>query len=175
MDSSGSAIYIGDEGKRVDVDKQMPIYVEADYKQALLANLYSTVEFLRKEIEEKNFLIRELLKRDKSNQLSVGKNNNQSINGSLKMILIQPGLKVMTAFHLVKPLMKYVIVMMSQKIIQIQMKIWYHSCMTSGRNAMQHIRGSFALSVIREAKEIIKITAAIRKMEMMCLSYPIQL
>ena len=37
------------------------ININKNYKDALLASLYSQIEFLRKELEEKNLLIRTLL------------------------------------------------------------------------------------------------------------------
>ena len=39
--------------------------VNEDFKDQLLANLYSTVEFLKKELEEKNYVIRSLLQQPK--------------------------------------------------------------------------------------------------------------
>ena len=41
------------------------------YKESLLANLYSQVEFLKEEMKEKNYIIRNLLKRIKSNNCDI--------------------------------------------------------------------------------------------------------
>ena len=51
---------INDEEEIVNRDG-IDINVNENYKDALLASLYSQIEFLRKELEEKNFLIRTLL------------------------------------------------------------------------------------------------------------------
>ena len=51
MDRTGSIDLIRDDNPSM----------KKDFKDCLLANLYSTVEFLKKELEEKNFIIRQLL------------------------------------------------------------------------------------------------------------------
>ena len=54
--------YIGLNGKNIDATTKMPIIIEKeDFKDSLLANLYSTVEFLKNEVKEKNDIIKILL------------------------------------------------------------------------------------------------------------------
>ena len=69
-----SIIVVDDSGREITCTctENIPIYIEntqsentnVDFKDALLASLYSQVEFLRKEIEEKNLFIRTLLMRE---------------------------------------------------------------------------------------------------------------
>ena len=69
---SGDVIYIDERGKHLDVkvdehlllQHENPLDTQEDFKNTLLASLYSQVEFLRNEIEEKNLLIRSLIIRD---------------------------------------------------------------------------------------------------------------
>ena len=49
-------IYINMDGKNVEIneDYEIPILDMDKFKDSLLANLYSTIELLKKEMEEKN-------------------------------------------------------------------------------------------------------------------------
>ena len=46
---------------KMNISGDIPVILNDDYKDSLLANLYSTVEFLKSEISEKNDVIRSLL------------------------------------------------------------------------------------------------------------------
>ena len=60
-----SPVYVTLTGMEVNIQDEIPkIRFEEDFKDSLLANLYSTVEFLKKELEEKNFIIKALLARE---------------------------------------------------------------------------------------------------------------
>ena len=49
-------------GMKVDPSTELPIFrPDEDFKTSLLANLYSTVEFLKNELQEKNSIINKLL------------------------------------------------------------------------------------------------------------------
>ena len=58
-------IYIDIDGRNINKRDEEKLQIKCDreehYKDHLLANLYSTVEFLRKELEEKNMVIRNLI------------------------------------------------------------------------------------------------------------------
>ena len=58
-------VYIDLAGQKINTSSDIPIDNEIiSCEDSLLANLYSTVEFLKKQIEEKDFLIRTLLLKD---------------------------------------------------------------------------------------------------------------
>ena len=49
-------------GMHIDPSSELPIHIpDENFKDCLLANLYSTVEFLKKELEEKKDTIKNLL------------------------------------------------------------------------------------------------------------------
>ena len=56
-------MYIKDD-KEIVSKHGVDININENYKDALLASLYSQIEFLRKELEEKNFLKRPLIIRE---------------------------------------------------------------------------------------------------------------
>ena len=51
------------------------VYLDDKYKDSLFANLFSQVEFLKNEINEKNYLIRNLLNRMKDNNCIIFPNS----------------------------------------------------------------------------------------------------
>ena len=54
--------HVGLNGMKIDPSIELPIYrQDEDFKDSLLANLYSTVELLKKELEQKNATIDKLL------------------------------------------------------------------------------------------------------------------
>ena len=53
-------VYVSMAGKEINTKQNIDIYAE-DNLNALLASLYSSVDFLKKEIDEKNIFIRKLL------------------------------------------------------------------------------------------------------------------
>ena len=52
---------ISNSGKKITIDEDIEMVIEENFKDTLMANLYSTVDFLKKELEEKNFIIKNLL------------------------------------------------------------------------------------------------------------------
>ena len=69
-------IYIPSVGKFINQTQEIKIVTDDvlendDFKNSLLANLYSTVEFLKKELEEKNYIIRNLLTRAEVNKAMI--------------------------------------------------------------------------------------------------------
>ena len=57
-----SSVYVTLAGMEVDIMDKIPkVSLDEDFKDSLLANLYSTVEFMKKELEEKNIVIKALL------------------------------------------------------------------------------------------------------------------
>lgn len=73
MTDKDELIYIGNDGREIHTTEEISLIEERtipdNYKDSLLANLYSTVEILKNELEEKNFIIKTLLKQN-------GENNN---------------------------------------------------------------------------------------------------
>ena len=60
MVDSPDKIYINSDGKKVSICDDIEFLVEEDYKSTLMANLYSTVEFLKGELKQKNIIIQNL-------------------------------------------------------------------------------------------------------------------
>ena len=72
---------INDEEDIVNRDG-IDINVNENYKDALLASLYSQIEFLRNELEEKNFLIRTLLIKEGDVYNYIARNSNDGDNST---------------------------------------------------------------------------------------------
>ena len=79
-----------DRGKEMDINDEedivnrdgIDINVNENYKDALLASLYSQIEFLRNELEEKNFLIRTLLIKEGDVYNYIARNSNDGDNST---------------------------------------------------------------------------------------------
>ena len=53
--------FISNRIQKITTEDDIEMVIEKNFKDTLMANLYSTVDFLKKELEEKNFVIRNLL------------------------------------------------------------------------------------------------------------------
>ena len=91
-DSTSDNIFVDTTGKQVKIsnDEELgireptPLNCNDDYKDALLASLYSQVEFLRNELVEQTFLIRTLTIKDANHTYTNHDKNDESINTTIE-------------------------------------------------------------------------------------------
>ena len=102
-------VFINLDGMKVNINKQLPMNLEITnceecFKDSLLTNLYKTVEFLKTQIEEKDFLIRTLLIKDGEYNYNFmyGDTNSRHISRSMETSLTSTSLE--TADNLVQAL-----------------------------------------------------------------------
>ena len=70
---------------KMNISDDIPLILKEDYKDSLLANLYSTVEFLKSEISEKNDVIKSLLSQlDKCISCNAHENKNENTHNDDK-------------------------------------------------------------------------------------------